>query len=102
SYRFDSGVGALPLEGVSGDGDSGGPVLIEVDGTWRLAGLTSWKFLEGEFDLASFRPGRYGQVSKNVRISHYAEWIDAVISADQQVVAADAGTIDPTAIDRTL
>lgn len=102
SYRFGSGADALALEGVSGNGDSGGPVLIEVDGAWRLAGLTSWNFREGEFDLASFRPGLYGQESKNVRISHYAEWIDGVISADQRKAGPDTGTIDPTAVDRTL
>lgn len=27
------------------------------------------------------RPGRYGQITCNVRISHYAEWIEHVLSA---------------------
>ncbi|GET25549.1 hypothetical protein NT017_18780 [Prolixibacter sp. NT017] len=31
-YRFDCDPEALPLEGVLGDGDSGGPVLIQADG----------------------------------------------------------------------
>ena len=79
TYRFDSGSQGHPLEGMSGSGDSGGPLLIEVDGKVTLAGLTAWQFATG--DISSFRPGRYGQTSYMVRISHYAEWIDSVIAA---------------------
>lgn len=78
-YRFDCAAGARPLEGVMGDGDSGGPVLLRIDGDWKLAGLASWKHWQG--DLAAFRAGVCGQVFSNVRISHYAEWIDGVIRA---------------------
>jgi len=76
AYRFDSGVAAHPVEGMLGDGDSGGPVLIEDDGSWKLAGLASWKFAEG--NLSKFHPGVYGQTSYHVRISYYANWIDSV------------------------
>jgi secreted trypsin-like serine protease len=79
SYRFDSGSKAHPLEGMLGDGDSGGPVLIQANGSWKLAGLAAWKAWQG--DLANFRAGIYGQVSYQVRVSHYAEWIDGVIAA---------------------
>lgn len=41
-YVFDNSSEALPLEGGSGSGDSGGPVLIEAEEDWVLAGLTSW------------------------------------------------------------
>ena len=41
-YMFDKPPNALPLEGGSGSGDSGGPVLIQADNDWLLAGLTSW------------------------------------------------------------
>lgn len=77
-YVFDEPPQALPLEGIGGNGDSGGPALIEVDGAWTLAGLASWKFLPG--DVRTARPGRYGQVSCNVRLGHYREWIDGVVS----------------------
>jgi len=72
-YVFDEPSSALPLEGVLGNGDSGGPVLIEVDDQWMLAGLASWKVVQGHVMTA--RPGRYGQVSCNVRLSHYRDWI---------------------------
>lgn len=77
-YVFDKPPSALPLEGVSSDGDSGGPVLMEVDGQWVLTGLTSWKVVQG--NLADFRPGLYGQISCNVNLSHYVEWIEDTMS----------------------
>ncbi|WP_428155688.1 S1 family peptidase [Brevundimonas sp.] len=78
TYRFDQGVEALSLEGMLGNGDSGGPVLIQDDGVWKLAALASWKWWDG--DLSTFRAGVYGQVSYQVRMSHYREWIEQIIS----------------------
>ena len=77
-YVFDEPPAALPLEGVLGNGDSGGPALIEVDGQWRLAGLASWKV--GQGNVMTARPGRYGQVACNVRLSHYNAWMQGVMS----------------------
>lgn len=77
-YVFDAPPHALALEGVTGNGDSGGPVMVQDDGPWQLAGLASWKVVQGHVMTA--RPGRYGQTSCNVRLSHYAGWIDSVIS----------------------
>jgi len=75
-YVFDAFPAALPLEGVLGNGDSGGPLLIEHDEQWQLAGLGAWKVVEG--DVRTARPGRYGQTACNIRLGHYAAWIDAV------------------------
>ncbi len=77
-YVFDAPPAALPLEGVLGNGDSGGPLLVEVDGEWVLAGLAAWKVVQGHVMTA--RPGRYGQTSCNVRLSHYRAWIEGVIA----------------------
>jgi chymotrypsin len=76
-YRFDKPSDALPLEGGAGSGDSGGPVLIQVEKDWLLVGLTAWV----DPQSAIRKPGRYGQFSCNVRLSHYREWIEGVISA---------------------
>lgn len=78
-YVFDEPPSALPLEGILGNGDSGGPVLIEDGEHWALAGLASWKVVQG--NVMTARPGRYGQVSCNVRLSQYADWIESVMSA---------------------
>ncbi|UKE66057.1 trypsin-like serine protease [Xanthomonas graminis] len=75
-YTFDKPSHALPLEGGSGSGDSGGPVLLQAGKEWLLAGLTSWS----DPQSAIRTPGRYGQISCNVRLSHYSEWIESIIS----------------------
>lgn len=76
-YMFDKPSDALPLEGGSGSGDSGGPILIQAEKDWLLAGLTSW----ADPQSAIRTPGRYGQISCNVRLSHYKDWIESVIFA---------------------
>lgn len=76
-YMFDKPSDGLPLEGGSGSGDSGGPVLMQAEQEWLLAGLTSWADPQSTVRT----PGRYGQISCNVRLSHYKDWIDGEISA---------------------
>lgn len=78
-YRFDCGADALPLEGASGSGDSGGPLLIDRNGRLMLAGLTAQGRWNG--DLAQYKPGLCGQDFASSRISYYAGWIDSVLAA---------------------
>lgn len=73
---FDAPPAGLPLEGMTGNGDSGSAVLVESDGAWRLAGLPAWK--AAAFDARAFRPGQYGQVSCNIRLGQYRTWIEGV------------------------
>jgi hypothetical protein len=80
-YVFDEPPAGPELEGISGDGDSGGPVLIAVEGKWQLAGLASWKKHAHDNALV-LHPGFYGQKNYNVRMSHYSEWIRDQIRAD--------------------
>lgn len=80
-YVFDPGASALPLEGMSGGGDSGGPVLIQEKGEWQVAGLAAWKSVEGDARL--YRPAVYGQTGYNIRLSRYAAWIDGVMHPKQ-------------------
>jgi chymotrypsin len=75
-YVFDKPSDALPLEGGSGSGDSGGPILLQIKNDWLLAGLTSWADPQSTIRT----PGRYGQISCNIRLSHYKNWIESVIS----------------------
>jgi len=79
-YVFDSGPGAHPLEGMSGNGDSGGPVLVEENGQWKLAGLTSWTHATGK--IGEWKPGTYGSRAFAVRVSRYLDWIGRVIGTD--------------------
>lgn len=78
SYTFAKPPNALPLQGTSGSGDSGGPVLIDVGGQKQVAGLASWQFVQR--DPKAFRVGKYGQIAYNVRVSHYLAWIKGIIA----------------------
>jgi len=80
-YVFDKPPAGLELEGASGDGDSGGPVLIKVEGNWQVAGLASWKKHEHDNALV-LNPGFYGQKNYNVRVGHYTKWIEDQIRTD--------------------
>lgn len=81
-YRFDCGAHALPLEGVIGDGDSGGPLLVESGRTWKLAGLSDWKhWPRGRSEFVS---GVCGQVFSNSRISYYAKWINETMHSHSE------------------
>lgn len=79
SYAFDKPPLGLPLEGIIGNGDSGGPVLIDHDVRKELAGLASWNRY-AHSDVRPFHAGLYGQVVHSVRISRYVAWIDSVMS----------------------
>ena len=80
-YVFDKPPAGLELEGILGDGDSGGPVLIRVEGKWQLAGLASWK-KHAQDNALVLHPGFYGQKNYNVRVSHYTKWIEDQIRAN--------------------
>ncbi|HJR13901.1 MAG TPA: trypsin-like serine protease [Rhodanobacteraceae bacterium] len=82
-YKFDCGRAALPLEGMTASGDSGGPVLIKDHSTWKLAGVAQG--LDGtKSDLlamraGTFRMGECGQEASSTRVSYYARWIEDTI-----------------------
>jgi hypothetical protein len=74
-FRFDAPPDALELEGISGPGDSGGPALIDIEGTRYVAGVSS-----GQNDYGKGE-GRYGADEYYVRVPAYAEWIAETIGA---------------------
>ena len=82
-YKFDCGKAALPLEGMTASGDSGGPVMIKDHGTWKLAGVAQG--LDGtKSDLLAMRAGTFrmglcGQVVSATRVSFYRSWIEDTI-----------------------
>ena len=101
-YRFDAPPVGLPLEGITGSGDSGGPLLIGEGNSTRLVGLASWsKYPAGHPFWRRWAPGRpfveglYGEIVYAVRISSYIPWIEGVISAPANTRAA----LQPAAAD---
>lgn len=78
-YQFDSSPSALPLEGMTGSGDSGGPAIIVENNTHYLVGLHSWHTYEG--DMSNYQPALYGQSGVMVRVSSFQNWIQSVLSS---------------------
>lgn len=73
-FRFDppGSRSALDLEGISGNGDSGGPALVRIGSNqWGLAGVSSWQDDDG-------KEGRYGVIEHYVRVSRYLDWIMSI------------------------
>lgn len=80
-FVFDKGDAALPLEGISGGGDSGGPAFLQRDGQYWLLGLSS----RGANDHGSI----YGGREVYSRVSFFLPWILQVMQqADTQVTPA--------------
>lgn len=81
-FRFDDPGSpdsqALPLEGLPGTGDSGGPALLRHDGRWYLAGVAVGELAREADDGSEMRQGLYGAEVLYERISLHQQWIDAV------------------------
>lgn len=86
---FDSPAGNTNLlgsatpearEGIIAPGDSGGAVILNVNGSARLAGVHSFLFPNGTND---FDPNSdYGDASGHTRLSSFNTWIEDVFAGD--------------------
>ncbi len=76
--RFDSPDKGLPLEGIHGSGDSGGPTVMMFDDKEYLIGIQSFRDYEG--DLKDFKGALYGSVSVLCRVSAFNDWNDDTIN----------------------
>jgi hypothetical protein len=63
-----------------GNGDEGGPVFLKVRGLLTVVGLM-WR-LYAAGDLANYRYFVYEDETYEVRMSHYAPWIDQVMAGE--------------------
>ena len=71
--RFDPPTDCTALEGVGGEGDSGGPALLRSGDELTIAGVSSWQDHEGAL-------GTYGCVEHYARVSAHADWITSVMA----------------------
>ncbi len=85
---FSRPPGGTDLEGVEAPGDSGGPLLIEVEGTTYVAGVGSYaEFFDAEGD-----EGTYGVLDFYSRVAAYTNWIESILKAvDSGNSVADEG-----------
>lgn len=75
SFDFDPPATGLPLEGIGGPGDSGGPAYAASGAGVCIAGVSS-----GQISAPGQR-GRYGAVEVYTRVSAYRGWIESVVTA---------------------
>lgn len=75
-FKFDRGSSSLPLEGVSGGGDSGGPAYIKTNNTNYLLGISSR--VEGG------SIGKYGVTEVYSRVSYFNSWIENITNEDER------------------
>ncbi|MCF2856987.1 trypsin-like serine protease [Pseudoalteromonas sp. SMS1] len=73
-FKFDKEKDALPLEGVSGGGDSGGPAYVRDADAVYLLGVSS------RFEGAGI--GKYGITEIYTRISFFNTWIDQIMAGE--------------------
>jgi hypothetical protein len=80
-FRFDApgDPEVTTLEGISGDGDSGGPAYLERDGTIYVVGVSSAQ----DSRPAGKKLGRYGVLELYPRVSSFAPWIEATLKASR-------------------
>lgn len=81
---FDEGQRALPREGVTGDGDRGGPAYIADDNGFHVVGISSRFQGEGA--------GLYGVRDIFTRVSAFTPWIKSVMQARPEVIEELADT----------
>jgi hypothetical protein len=86
-FEFDNpnSKDALPLEGVNGPGDSGGPALVNTGGEIQLIGVSSGGRYKNIFRNLFSRKGCYEWQEYYIRISKMYAWINQVISEDSGV-----------------
>jgi secreted trypsin-like serine protease len=78
-FRFDApgDPDVTELEGVSGDGDSGGPAYLERDGTIYVVGVGSAQ----DAKPVDKKLGHYGVLEMYPRVSSFAPWIRATLKS---------------------
>lgn len=88
-FKFEKGAKGEMLEGVSGNGDSGGPAYIKEGETYKLLGISS------RADSWFYDVGEYGVTELYTRVSSYQHWIDQVISAKSDLARKKLSTQNP-------
>lgn len=73
-FDFDPPESALPREGISGPGDSGGPAFLVRDGVHYVLGVSAF---QGESPTGV--EGVYGVNEYYTRVSAYHDWIQSLV-----------------------
>lgn len=91
--NLGSNANPLDLEGIVAPGDSGGPVFIEVDGVWYIAGVHSFLGDVGP-PIGNGQPdARYGDILGAARVDYHIDWINATVPEPASMTALALGLV---------
>ncbi|QYJ76960.1 trypsin-like serine protease [Shewanella sp. FJAT-52076] len=88
-FKFEKGSKGESLEGVSGNGDSGGPAYIRDGDKYVLLGISS------RVDSWFYDVGEYGVTELYTRVTSYRDWIHQVFSANDDSARKSITTQSP-------
>ncbi len=88
-FKFEKGDKGEPLEGVSGNGDSGGPAYVKDGNNYVLLGISS------RYDPGFYDVGDYGITERYTRVSSYKDWINQIIYAEDDAEREKISTQNP-------
>lgn len=88
-FKFEKGLNGEALEGISGNGDSGGPAYIKSGSKYVLLGVSS------RTDSWFYDIGEYGVTELYTRTSSNNDWIQQVISAESNLAREQITTQNP-------
>lgn len=71
---------SLPLEGVAGPGDSGGPALVKTDKGMQIIGISSGGAYPDELAKKYNKLGKYGWQEYYIRTSMLYDWITTTVA----------------------
>ncbi|WP_251359455.1 trypsin-like serine protease [Kangiella sp. TOML190] len=72
---------ALPLEGISGPGDSGGPALLKTASGYAILGISSRGNYSDSLKSKPFNTGKYGWLEFYTRVSGFSKWLNDTMSS---------------------
>ncbi|KZN52697.1 trypsin-like serine protease [Pseudoalteromonas luteoviolacea] len=78
TFKFDNGESALPLEGISGGGDSGGPAYFKQGNDYYVMGLSS-RYGGGPSE-------KYNSLEVYSRVSYFMSWITKVMKSPENSI----------------
>jgi len=90
---WGSSATPLDLEGMAAPGDSGGPVFIQEDGIWYIAGVHSFIGDLGPPAGNGQVDARYGDILGSTRVSSYAGWINSIVPEPASMTALAVGLV---------
>lgn len=88
-FKFERGAAGEALEGVSGNGDSGGPAFVKQADHYVLMGVSS------RTDSWFYGVGEYGVTELYTRISAYRPWIERVMASTDESQRRAISSQDP-------